>query len=132
MRRNSLDLQMEKRNNFLFASAAGERSRENVISLTMALFDSAIEKSLSKIMIDVRELSGYFGFTDIFFLVKEILLNLRGKGVDQVAVIDVHQTNRRDWFLEHVAQIYDINIRVFTDPEPATKWLIEDDSQYLQ
>jgi hypothetical protein len=131
MARNALQLRMEPRNDFLFASAAGERSRENVIRLTTTLYESAVEKNLSGILVDVRELLGYFGFMDIFFLVKEILLNLRGKGVNRVAVVDVHQTNRKDWFLEHVAQIYEINIRVFTEPEPAADWLAGRETRYL-
>ncbi|MBN1440748.1 MAG: hypothetical protein JW929_15180 [Anaerolineales bacterium] len=91
--------------------------------MTMDLFNSALEKDLSIILLDVRELSGHFGFLDIFFLVKEILLNLRDKGVDRVAVVDVHRTSRKDWFLEHVARIYNLNIRVFSESAPAAEWL---------
>jgi len=123
MGQSELNLQIEGKNNYLYAYASGERSRENVIAMTIKVFDTALEKKLSKILIDVRELLGYFGFMDIFILVKEVIANLRGRGIDQVAVIDVHQTNRKDWFLEPVAHSYGINIRVFTELDSAIKWL---------
>jgi phosphoribosylpyrophosphate synthetase len=123
MDRRKLNLQLEGKANYLYACASGERSRENVIAMTITVFNAALEKKLSKICVDVRELSGYFGFMDIFFLVKEVMTNLRGKGIDQVAVIDVHQTNRKDWFLEPVANSYGLNIRVFTELDTAIKWL---------
>jgi hypothetical protein len=123
MGQSTLHLQIEGRNDYLDACASGERSRENVIAMTLQVFNTALERKLSKILIDVRELSGYFGFMDIIYLVKEVMANLRGKGIDQVAVIDVHQTNRDDWFLEPVAHSYGINIRVFTELDPAVKWL---------
>jgi hypothetical protein len=118
-------LTMEEKPNYLRVFTSGNRSRENVKTLTMKVFNTALEKHLSKVLIDVRELSGYFGFMDIFFLVKEVMKDLRGKGVDQVAVIDVHRTSRPDWFLEPVAQSHGINIRVFGEVEEALKWLCE-------
>jgi hypothetical protein len=131
MGQGKLNLQMERNTGYLFACASGERSRENVITMTINVFNTAIDMRLSKILLDVRELFGYFGFMDIFFLVKEVLVNLRGRGVDQVAVIDIHQTNRKDWFLEPVAHSSGLNIRVFTELDSAIKWLEDDGSQPL-
>lgn len=125
MGQSTLNLQIEEKNNYLYACASGERSRENVIAMTIEVFNTALEKKFSRIIIDVRELSGYFGLMDIFILVKEVMANLRGKGIDQVAVIDVHQTNRNDWFLEPVAHSYGLNIRVFTELDSAIQWLGE-------
>jgi phosphoribosylpyrophosphate synthetase len=129
MGQRKLSLQLEGRKNYLYACASGERSRETVIDLTITVYNTALEKKLSKILVDVRELSGYFGFMDIFFLVKEVMTNLRGMGIDQVAVIDVHQTNRKDWFLEPVAHSYGLNIRVFTELDSAIQWLEETGSE---
>jgi hypothetical protein len=51
------------------------------------------------------------------------LKDLRGKGVDQVAIIDIHRSTRDGWFLEPVAKSHGLNIRVFPDEESALKWL---------
>jgi hypothetical protein len=116
---------MEEKHDYIHIRASGDRTRENVITMTIGVFNAAVEKGFSKVLIDIRELAGYFGFMDIFFLVKEVLVNFRGKGVDRVAVIDVHQTNRKDWFLEPVANSYGLNIRVFEKMESAEHWLGE-------
>ncbi|MBN2085097.1 MAG: STAS/SEC14 domain-containing protein [Anaerolineales bacterium] len=116
-------LTMEDKSTYLHARTSGIRSRENVHNLTMEVFNAAIEKKLTKVLVDVRELEGYFGYLDIFIFGKEVLHDLRGKGVDRVAVVDIHQTTRQDWFLEPVAHIHEVNLRVFTDEESALKWL---------
>jgi hypothetical protein len=125
MDQREFNLTMEEKPTYLHAKTSGTRSRENVTNLTLKVFQTALEKHLTKILIDVRELEGYFGYLDIFVYVKEVLKDLRGKGVDQVAVVDVHRTTRQDWFLEPVANIYGLNIRVFTDEESAQNWLGE-------
>ena len=123
MDRSGLDLQIEARQNYIYARARGERTRENVINLARIVFNAALENRRSTILLDVRELAGNFGFTDIFQLVREVLVHLLGKGVNQVAVIDVHRTSRKDWFLEPAAHSYGINIRVFDDIGSATQWI---------
>jgi phosphoribosylpyrophosphate synthetase len=118
-------LTMEEKTNYLHVRTSGIRSRETVNNLTIKVFNTALEKHLSKILIDVRKLEGYFGYLDIFIFAKDVLRDLRGKGVDQVAVIDIHRTTRQDWFLEPVARLHELNIRVFTEEESALKWLGE-------
>jgi phosphoribosylpyrophosphate synthetase len=118
-------LTMEEKSNYLHVCTSGIRSRETVKTITIKVFNTALEKHLSKVLIDVRELLGDFGYGDIFYLVREVLKDLRGKGVDQVAVIDIHRTTRQDWFLEPVAHSYGLNIRVFNEEESALKWLGE-------
>ena len=116
---------LDEKPDYLHVCTSGMRSRENVSALCLQAFRSAVEKHRAKILVDVRELVGDFGYTDIFFLVKEILIGLRGKGVEKAAVIDIHRTARPDWFLVPVAHSYGLNIRVFTEEEPAVEWLKE-------
>lgn len=124
MYRQEFILAMEEKPNYLHVHTRGMRSRENVNYITVNVFNSALEKHLSKILIDIRELEGDFGYLEIFALAKEKLKGLRGKGVDQVAVIDIHRTSRKDWFLEYVSNIHELNIRVFSEEESALKWLV--------
>jgi hypothetical protein len=123
MDQQEFKLSMEEKLDYLHARTSGIRSRVNVNFLSSKVFNTAVEKHLSKILLDIRELEGYFGFMDIFFLVKEVLKDLRGKGVDQVAIIDIHRSTRDGWFLEPVAKSHGLNIRVFPDEESALKWL---------
>jgi phosphoribosylpyrophosphate synthetase len=116
-------LTMEEKPNYLYVYTSGLRSRENVQILSMKVFNTALEKHLSKVLIDVRKLFGDFGFLDIFILVREVLKDLRGKGIDQVAIIDIHRTSMEGWFLEPVAQSNGLNIRVFGEEASALKWL---------
>jgi hypothetical protein len=125
MDQKEFELTMEEKSNYLHVCTSGKRSQKNVQSLSTMVFHTAIEKHLSKILLDIREFEGYFGFMDIFFLVKEILKDLRGKGVNEVAIIDNHRSTREGWFLEPVAQSHGLNIRVFPDEESAIKWLTE-------
>ncbi len=124
MDRQEFILTMEEKPNYLHVRTSGIRSRENVNYLTLSVFNTALEKHLSKILIDIKELEGNFGYMEIFAFTKEVLKNLRGKGVDQVAVIDIHRTSRQNWFLEYVANIHELNIRVFNEEESAQEWLV--------
>jgi len=116
-------LTMEEKANYLHVRASGTRSQDTVKAITMEVFNAALAKNLPKILIDVRELYGMFDITDIYFLVTEVLKDLRGKGVDQVAVIDIRRSTRQGWFLEPVAQHRGFNFRVFAEDESAIKWL---------
>jgi hypothetical protein len=120
-----LKIIIDKKPNYLQVYTCGMRSRENVKNISIKVFNTAIQHKLHNILIDVRELIGDFGYSDIYFLVKEVLKDYRGKGVEKVAVIDVHRTTRPDWFLEPVAHSYGLNIRVFPEEEPALAWLNE-------
>ncbi len=125
MEQQELTLKMEIKPDFLHVCTSGTRSREVVKNLTHKVFTAALENHISKVLIDVRELFGYFGLMDIIFLVREVMQDLRGKGVDQVAVIDIQRSIGQGWFLEPVAQTHGVNIRVFAEEESALKWLSE-------
>jgi hypothetical protein len=125
MDEQELTLKMEIKPDFLLVRTSGARSREAVKNLAIKVFNAAQEKRVSKVVVDVRELFGYFGMMDIIFLVREVLQDLRGKGVDQIAVIDIQRSIGQGWFLEPVAQTHGVNIRVFAEEESALKWLGE-------
>ncbi len=125
MDEQALTLKMEIKPDFLLVRTSGARSREAVKNLAIKVFNAAQEKRVSKVVVDVRELYGYFGMMDIIFLVREVLQDLRGKGVDQIAVIDIQRSIGQGWFLEPVAQTHGVNIRVFAEEEAAIKWLGE-------
>jgi hypothetical protein len=116
-------LTIEEKANYLYVHASGVRSKETVKSITTDIFNTARAKQLSIIIIDVRELTGTFGFMEILLFVTQELYILRGKGVNQVAVIDVRRSSAQGWFLETVAQNHGFNFRVFDEVAQAQKWL---------
>jgi hypothetical protein len=123
MEQQDFKLTMEEKAGYLHVYASGMRSQATVKAITMEVFKTAIAKHLTKVLIDIRELNGMFGITDIYYLVTEVLKDLREKGVDQVAVIDIRRSTRQGWFLETVAQNRGFNFRVFAADEEALKWL---------
>jgi hypothetical protein len=123
MEQNDITLQMETKSDYLHVDTRGVRSRDTVKIIATQVFDAALEKRLSKVLVDVRKLNGKFGFTDIHFLVTQVMEELREKGVDQVAVIDIQRTLGQEWFLEIVAQSHGFNFRVFSEEASAIKWL---------
>jgi hypothetical protein len=123
MDQQEYELTIEEKPNYLYVRASGTRSQDTVKAITMEVFQTALAKQLHKVLIDVRELNGIFGIKEIYFLVTEVLKDLRGKGVDQVAVIDIRRSTRQDWFLEPVAQHRGLNFRVFAEDKSALKWL---------
>jgi hypothetical protein len=125
MDRQPLTLTMEEKANYLSVYTGGIRSRETVKEITLKVFNTALEKHLTKILIDVRDLIGFFGITDIYFFVTDVIKDLRGKGVEQVAIVDVRRSPRPGWFLEPIAQNRGFNFRVFPEEESARKWLGE-------
>jgi hypothetical protein len=116
-------MEMVEQSAYLHVTARGLRSRESVREVSLQSFRRAKEIRVSKLLVDVRELEGEFGVLEILLLVREVLAQLRGQGVERAAVIDVHRTSRDDWFLDPVARSYGLNIRVFTEMEPAVDWL---------
>lgn len=123
MKQQEFMLSMEAKSNHLFVRASGTRSKDSVKAITMEIFNAALTNHLHKVLVDVRELDGMFGFLDIYYLVTEVLKDLRDKGVTQVAVVDIRRSATPGWFLETVAQNRGFNFRVFAEDEAAVKWL---------
>jgi hypothetical protein len=125
MDQHELMITMEEKPGYLYVYASGIRSRDTVYEITMKVFNAALEKHLPKVLVDIRDLIGNFGIRDIFEYNAEVLKGLRGKGIDQIAVLDVRRSPKPAWLLEPIAQSRGINLRVFAEDESAKKWLSE-------
>jgi len=123
MDQQDYQLTIEEKANYLYVHASGLRSKETVKTITTEIFNMARAKHLSIILIDVRELTGPFGFMEILLFVTQELYILRGKGVNQVAIVDIRRSSTQGWFLETVAQNHGFNFRVFDEVVRAQKWL---------
>lgn len=107
----------------LVARVRGKRTRENVIHITREVFAQAVESRNTKVMTDVKELSGRLGVIDDYFIVTELFGELRGKGVAKAAIVDVEESPIHEWFIEVVARNRGYNFKVFSDETDAMDWL---------
>jgi hypothetical protein len=123
MGKRDFQLTMEVKADCLHVQASGLRSPETAAAISVEVFNAALKTHLQKVSIDIRELTGDFGIMDVYTLVKDILINLTGKGVNQVAIMDIRRSVVQGWFLETVAQNRGINFRVFEEEKAATDWL---------
>ena len=123
MEQEDYKLAIEARGDHLYVRASGVRTRATVTAMTLEIFDTAVTRSLTKVLIDVRELEGRLGMLDSYLMVTEVFQKLRWKGVHKAAIVDEQASSFRGWFLETVARNRGFNIRVFADQEEAREWL---------
>jgi hypothetical protein len=116
-------LAIEARDIYLYVRSSGVRTRATVTAMTMEIFDAALGKGLSKVLIDVRELEGRLRVLDRYFIVTDVFQRLRGQGVQKAAIVDEQASPLHRWFLEAVAVNRGFNLRVFADKQDALEWL---------
>jgi hypothetical protein len=116
-------LAIEAKGDYLYVRSRGVRTRATVTAMTMEIFDAALAKALSKVLIDVRELEGRLGVFDSYLIVTEVFQKLRGKGIQKAAIVDEQASPLHRWFLETVAVNRGFNLRILTDQQKALEWL---------
>jgi hypothetical protein len=114
---------IEARDVCLYVRSSGVRTRATVTAMTMEIFDAALAKGLSKVLVDVRKLEGRLGILDSYLAVTDVFQRLRGKGMRKAAIVDQQISSIRGWFIETLARNRGFNLRVFTDQEEAVEWL---------
>jgi hypothetical protein len=119
---HQLELMVEAE--YMAARAVGSRTRVVVTSLVIEIAKAAIENRRNKILIDVRNLEGWLGVFDSYFIVTKDFQRLRGKGISKVAIIDRPLPKMREIFFETVSRNRGYNLRLFDNPEAALAWLL--------
>jgi hypothetical protein len=109
---------------YLTACAFGSRTRAVVSSLVTEISNAAIQKQCRKVLIDVRELQGWLGVFDSYYIVTKDLQRLRGKGIVKAAIVDRPLPRMREMFFQTVSHNRGFNLRIFEDPEAALAWLL--------
>lgn len=117
-----LELKVEAE--YMVANAAGSRTRGVVSSLVTEIAKVAIETQQQKVLIDVRNLEGWLGVFDSYFIVTKDFQQLRGKGITKVAIVDRPLPKIREMFFETVSHNRGYNLRIFENPEAALSWLL--------
>ncbi|MGA2502881.1 MAG: hypothetical protein ABSG01_02170 [Anaerolineales bacterium] len=119
---HTLTLKIEEE--YMIAKAAGSRTRIVVATLVKEIAQAARENQRGKVLIDVRELEGWLGVFDSYYIVTKDFQRLRGKGIKKVAIIDRPLPKMREKFFETVSNNRGFNLRIFENPETALDWLL--------
>jgi hypothetical protein len=109
---------------YMAARVIGSRTRVVVSSLVNEIAKAAIENRRDKVLIDVRNLEGWLGVFDSYFIVTKDFQRLRGKGISKAAIIDRPLPKVREIFFETVSRNRGFNLRIFDNPETALAWLL--------
>jgi len=122
-----LDIKIEE--HFLYASIAGLRSREAISSAITEIGEACREHQTERVLIDVRKLTGRIPIFDSLSLIFNDFPPIKKSTVvKRAAIVEAEIRRVRFTFFERVARNRDYDVRVFTDPETAVKWLCEDQS----
>jgi hypothetical protein len=119
-------LTIQVRDDYIHARAIGRRTRSAVASLAADIGRSAIEAGLHKILVDVRELEGWLGLFDSYFVVRDSLSALRGRGIQKAAIVDRPAPTPGERFFELTARNRGFNLRIFESLQAAIRWLAGD------
>jgi spore coat polysaccharide biosynthesis predicted glycosyltransferase SpsG len=123
MKKPNYSVDIEKKDDYLLLRARGTRTRDNVVEIAKEVFQKALAAKKQKIILDVRELKGELSVVDDYYIVRDLFEQLRGKGIQKAAIIDMKESPIHEWFIEIVARNRGFNFRVFDNEESALQWL---------
>ena len=113
----------------LVAHVTGERTRDNVRSVSQDLVQACMKRGISKILVDVREMTGNLTLLEDYEVPARDFHALDHGGLlKAVALFDVPKNAERFEFLEHVARTEGFNFRTFTKKSAAMAWLAKQTS----
>ncbi len=119
----SYTLTLSKEPGYLQIEVAGSRTRETLLSVAMDCIAACKEHGYTRLLVDVRRMTGQLPTVDSYQLGNQDLPQLRqGLGL-KGAIIDLHENRERFQFLENVAVNAGIDLRFFSAAALASKWL---------
>ena len=120
----SLNIDIELRESYLFATVCGERTSENIAALAKEILDVCQKNNIDRVLVDLRKFTGRLNITDSYLVVDRILPTIKlFHQLKKVAVLELEERYERSRFFEGVAQDNGYNIRMFEDQDVATAWL---------
>jgi hypothetical protein len=122
----SYDIDIELKENYLFATVCGERTGENIATLAKEILDVCKKNNIDLVFVDLRKFTGRLNITDSYLVVARILPTIKlFQQLKKVAVLELEERYERSRFFEGVAQDNGYNIRMFEDQDVAAAWLLE-------
>lgn len=118
------ELKIKKEDDILRVTATGARSLDTILAMSKDVLTACVEKKVKKALSDVRELEGRLGTLEAFEIADRHFPKMRDPNViTQIAIVDLKEFEHDYKFFEDVVVNRDFNLRIFSDPEEALKWL---------
>ncbi len=120
----SYKMSIKKESDFLHINVTGVQSRETVTAIAWDVLEACEENEVSKVLVDVREMTGRLVGLDAYEVSALEFPKLQEKGIlKRAAVIDLEENSENSRFFETVAVNRGINIRIFSSADEAVDWL---------
>ena len=117
-------IEMEVREDYLFATACGERTAENVSAIAREVIDECVQRNVAHVLLDLRHLTGRLNIADSLSVVTKGFPEIGVfRRLERVAVLEMSERYERSRFFERVAHSRGYNIRMFDDQQEALDWI---------
>lgn len=118
-------MEIKMMDDFFWVTISGTRSLVNILDVTEEVVNKCSEQNISKILADVRDLHGHLSTGSAFAIPTNHFKRLNLKSViSKIAVIDHTEGSLPQKFFENIAVKQGYNIKFFSDPTSAEKWII--------
>lgn len=98
----------------------GEVTKDSIDEMMKSIYGIVVSLSPGKLLVDVRELTGRFGYTEAYFRIQQYPSSFRSI---KHAVVDRKEHEEYRSFQEYVAVNSGFDFKWFTDIEIARQWL---------
>ncbi|MFC2027960.1 hypothetical protein ACFLU3_04670 [Chloroflexota bacterium] len=121
----SYELSFKHEPGYLYVQATGISNVENQIAMASDYLAECDKYGYSMLLLDVRELTGGSDMSTVeaYDLIKKDLRALDIPSLLKVSVVDLEELSEGSRFVEKLAYITGLNLRIFTDIDEAVKWL---------
>lgn len=118
----SFNLEIEKSGHYLFVTAYGDRTRENLISIASEVVDECAKQAVDEALVDISNLKGRISISDSYSIASKEIPKLHKLGIlKKVVLVDAERRGERIQFFGRIARSLGINIQVFMDIDEAKK-----------
>jgi hypothetical protein len=111
------------KNSYLHISVSGSQTLDGNIKLAADCVEACKKYKVSRVLVDIRGLSGQPGVVADYELAKLITAWESAKTVSHAALLEKESDLGAGKFFETTARNRGINIYVFSDPKKAEEWI---------
>jgi hypothetical protein len=122
---NRYELKVEVRPDYLHATAAGDRTADNVFRFLRESYAACVESEKSRLLLEMRLTGSRLGTLGIYRVISD--RSADGARLRRIAYVEDPLDNVEEArFAETVAVNRAVNVRLFTDVSEAARWLESD------
>jgi len=116
-------LDIAKKSNYLYVTVSGIQTLDNNIKLAEDCVAACKKHGISRVLMDIRGLSGQPGTVADYELAKLLTVWQAGKTVSHAALLENGSDLPAGRFFETAARNRGINLYVFSDQKKAEEWV---------